>query len=156
MLHVQWVQFQDLIFCLNMANLLAVLISSLRLFPSRLPLHFNEFVPHLCDVAGGSSQSSLILKSYSTTSWWKDPTYMEDLSGSSSYIIPPLVFANFSCEVSKFPLFTSVHQAPLCYYYHELFSLHVLSFYLSNYQLLYCKQPYQRAVLEIWHHDRIQ
>lgn len=70
---------------------------------------------------------------------------MEDLSGSSSYIIPPLVFANFSCEVSKFPLFTSVHQAPLCYYYHELFSLHVLSFYLSNYQLLYCKTTFCTA-----------
>ena len=59
--------FQDLIFCLNMAKLFAVLISSLRLFQSRLPLNFNEFVPNLCDLAGGSLQSILILKSYSTT-----------------------------------------------------------------------------------------
>ena len=50
-----------------MAKLFAVLISSLRLFQSRLPLNFNEFVPNLCDLAGGSLQSILILKSYSTT-----------------------------------------------------------------------------------------
>ena len=48
-------------FCLNMAKLFEVSISSLRLFQSRLPLNFNEFVPNLCDLAGGSSQSILIL-----------------------------------------------------------------------------------------------
>ena len=48
-----------------MAKLVAVLTSSLRLFQSRLPLNFNEFVPDLCDLAGGSSQCVLILKSYS-------------------------------------------------------------------------------------------
>ena len=67
MLHVQRVPFQDLIFSLNMAKLFAVLISSLRLFQSRLPLNFNEFVPNLCNLAGGSLQSILLLKSYSTT-----------------------------------------------------------------------------------------
>ena len=44
-----------------MAKLFAVLISSLRLFQSRLSLSFNEFVPNLCDLAGGSSQSILII-----------------------------------------------------------------------------------------------
>ena len=68
MLHVQLVPFQDLIFCLNMAKLFAVLISSLRLFQSRLPLNFNEFVPNLCDLAGGSLQSILILKFASSDS----------------------------------------------------------------------------------------
>ena len=54
-------------FCMNIAKLFEVLISSLRLFQSRLPLNFNEFVPNLCNLAGGSSQGILILKSYSTT-----------------------------------------------------------------------------------------
>ena len=54
-------------FCLNMAKLFAVLISSLRLFQSRLPLNFNEFVANICDLASGSLQSILILKSYPTT-----------------------------------------------------------------------------------------
>jgi len=45
MLHVQWViWFLDLMFCLNMAKLFAVLISSPRLFECKLPLNFNEFV----------------------------------------------------------------------------------------------------------------
>ena len=43
-----------------MTKLFAVLISSLRLFQSRLPLNFNEFVPNLSDQAGGSSQSILV------------------------------------------------------------------------------------------------
>ena len=59
--------FHDLIFCLNMTKFFEVLISSLRLLQSRLLLNFNEFVPNLCDPAGGSSQSILILKSYSAT-----------------------------------------------------------------------------------------
>ena len=50
-----------------MTKLFTVLISSLSLFQSRLPLIFNEFIPNPCDLAGGSSQSILILKSYSTT-----------------------------------------------------------------------------------------
>ena len=32
-----------------------------------IPLNFNEFVANLCDLAGGSSQSILIIKSHSTT-----------------------------------------------------------------------------------------
>ena len=67
MLHVQLVPMQDLTFCLNVAKLCAVLIKSLRLFQSKLPLNFNDVVPNLCDLEGGSSRSILILKSYSTT-----------------------------------------------------------------------------------------
>ena len=84
----------DLTFCLNTAKLFSVLISSLRLFQSRLPLNFNEFVPNLCDLAGGSSQSILILKLYSTTFMVKRSHRTEDLSDSSSYLLPPLDFGN--------------------------------------------------------------
>ena len=38
----------------DITTLFAVLISSLMLFQSRMPLDFNEFVPNLCDLAGGS------------------------------------------------------------------------------------------------------
>ena len=43
--------FHNLIFCLNMAKLYAVLISSLRLYQSRLPLNFYEFEPNICDLS---------------------------------------------------------------------------------------------------------
>ena len=56
-----------------MAKLCAVFITSLRLFQSRLPLNFNEFVPNLCDLAAGSSHSIFILRSYSTTILVKRP-----------------------------------------------------------------------------------
>ena len=52
-------------FCLNLTKLFAALISSLRLFQSRLPLNFNEFVLDLCDLTCGSPKGILILKLYS-------------------------------------------------------------------------------------------
>ena len=138
MLHVHWVQFHSLIFCLNIAKLCAVLISSLRLFQSRLPLNFNELLLNLRVLAGVISQSCLILRLYSTHFWWRNPTYTEDSSSWSSYIFPPLVFANFSCELSKFHLFARVPQAPRRHCY-TLFSLHVWLFYLLHYLLFYYK-----------------
>ena len=125
-------------FCLNMTKLIEV-------FQSTLSLHFNEFVTNLCYLAGGSSQSLLVLKSYSTTFLVKcSHIRMEDLSSKSSYIFPPLVFANFSCELSKIHFFSGVHQAPLHYHFYKLISLPAWQFSFVNDLLLY----YRRTISE--------
>jgi len=120
-----------------MAKLCAVVTSSLRLFQGRLPLNFNEFVPDLCDLAKGRSQSILLLKSYSTTFLVKRSHIYGGLKWLIVLYIPRLVFATFSCELSKFLLFARVHQALLRYHYYKLFSLNIWSFYLLI-KLLIC------------------
>ena len=127
-----------------MAKLFAVFISSLRLFQSRLPLNFNEFVPNLCDLAGGNSQSILVLKSYSTIFLVKKSHIYGGFKRLSVLYTCNISFCRFFCEVSKFHLFVRVHQASLCYHYYELFSLLAWSFYLLNCLLLY----YKTTILE--------
>ena len=122
-----------------MAKLFAVLISSLRPCQSRLPLNFNEFVPNLCDLAGGSLQSILILKSYTTTSLVKRSHIYGGLKWLSVLYTSTISFCRYFCELSKFHPFARVHQASLRYHYYKLFSLHAWLFYLLNCLLLYCK-----------------
>ena len=136
--------FQDLILCSNMAKLFAILISSLRLFQSRLPLNFNEFVPNLCDLAGGSLQSILIPKSYSTTSLVKRSHIYGGFKWLSVLYTSTISFCRFFFELSKFHPFARVHQASLRYHYYKLFSLHAWLFYLLNCLLLY----YKTTILE--------
>ena len=102
-----------------------MLTSSLRLFQSRLPLHFKEFVSTLCDLAGGSLQCILILKLYSTSLLVKRFHMYGGFKWLIILYIPPLVFANFSCELLEFHLFARVHQGPFLCHYYKLFSLHV-------------------------------
>ena len=88
-------------FCLNIAKLFAVLIWPLRLFQSRLPLNFNDFVPNLCDLAVGISQSILIQKSYFTTFLVK-----RSLGGFKWLIalyVSTIGFANFSLASFHLP-----------------------------------------------------
>ena len=109
-----------------MAKLLAVLISSLRLFQSRLPLNFNEFVPNLCDLAGGSLQSILILKSYSTTFLVKRSHKYGGFKWLSVLCTFTISFCRFFCELSKFHPFARVRQASLRYHYYKYLSVLLL------------------------------
>ena len=122
-----------------MAKLFAVLISSLRLFQSRLPLNFNEFVPNLCDLAGGSLQSILTLKSYSTTFLVKRSHIYGGFKWLSVLYTSTISFVDFFCELSKFHPLARVLQASLRYHYYKLFSLHAWLFYLLNCLLFYYK-----------------
>ena len=122
-----------------MAKLFAVSISSLRLFQSRLPLNCNEFVPNLCDLAGRSLQSILLLNSYSTTFLVKRSQIYGGFKWLVVLYISTIRFCNFFCELSKLHVFTRVHQSPLRYHYCKLFSLHAWSFYLLKCLLLYHK-----------------
>ena len=129
--------FQDLIFCLNMANLFAILISSLRLFQSRQHLNFNEFVSNICDLAGGSVQSILNLKSYSTTFLVKRSHIYGGFKLLNVLYTSTISFCKCFCELSKFHPFARVHQASLRYHYYKLFSIHAWSLYLLHCLLLY-------------------
>ena len=120
-----------------MTKLFAVLILSLRIFHSRLPLNFNEFVPDLCDLAGGSSQSILALGSYSTSLLVKIFHIYGGFKWLIVFYISTISFCNSFCELSKFHLFTRGHQAPLRCHYYKLFSFHVWLFCLLKYLLLY-------------------
>ena len=122
----------------------AVLISSLRLFQSRLPLNFNEFVPNLWNLAGGSLQSILILKSYSTIFLVKRSHIYGGFKWLSVLHTSTISFCRFFCELSKFHPFARVHQSSLRYHYYKLLSLHAWLFYLSNCLLLY----YKTTILE--------
>ena len=88
-----------------MAKLFAVLISSPRLFQSRLPLNFNEFFPDLCDLAGGSSRSILILKSYSTNILAKRSHMYGGFNVYLTYEYILLICSSIysSCAYSMFP-----------------------------------------------------
>ena len=127
-----------------MAKLFAVLISSLRLFQSRLPLNFNEFVLNLCDLAGGSLQGILILESCSTTFSVKRSHIYGGFQWLSILYTSTISFCRFFCELSKFHPFARVHQASLHYHYYKLFSLQAWSFYLLNCLLLYYKNNHIR------------
>ena len=129
MLHVQWTPLKYWIFVWIWLTSLQFSTSSLRLFQSRLPLYFNEFVRNLCDLVDGSSQSILILKSYSTTFLVK----RSHIYGRFKWYII------LHSSTISFCKFARVHQVPPYYHNYELLSLHLLSFYLWNYQLLYCK-----------------
>ena len=127
-----------------MAKLFSVLISSLRLVQSRLPLNFNECVPNLCDLAGGSLQSILILKSYSTAFLVKRCHIYGGFKWLSVLYTSTISFCRFFCELSKFYPFARVHQVFLRNHYYKLFSLHAWLFYLLNCLLFY----YKTTILE--------
>ena len=122
-----------------MAKLFAVLISSLRLFQSRLPLNFHEFVPNFYDLAGGSLQSILILKSYSATFLVMRSHIYGGFKWFSVLYTSTISFCRLFCELSKFHPYARVHQASLRYHYYKLFSLHAWLFYLLNCLRLYYK-----------------
>ena len=68
-------------------------------------LNFNEFVPNLCDMAGGSSQSILILKLYSITVWVKRPRIYGGLKWLIVLYISIISFCKFFLLIVKVPSF---------------------------------------------------
>ena len=83
-----------------MAKLFAVLISSLRLFQSRLTLNFNEFVPNLCDLAEFPINCFITNLFYRTRDCKKMETF---LHCTSQPIIEASTGMKFGCYQYSYP-----------------------------------------------------